>query len=46
MRNLSDPEALRVSTGFFNDNEDISRLVEALREVSAKDPEALAAPLF
>ena len=46
VRNLSEPEALRVSTGFFNDDEDISRLVEALREVTAKDPEALAAPLF
>ena len=46
VRNLSDPEALRVSTGFFNDDEDISRLVEALRSITAMDPEALSPPLF
>ena len=46
LRNLHDPEALRVSTGFFNDDEDIARLVEGLRAITAKDPEALAPPLF
>ena len=46
VRNLGDPEALRVSTGFFNDDEDISRLVEGLRTITAMDPEALAPPLF
>ena len=46
VRNLHDPEALRVSTGFFNDDEDIARLVEGLRAITAMDPDALAAPLF
>ncbi len=46
LRNLHDPEALRVSTGFFNDDEDIARLVEGLRAITAMDPDALAAPLF
>ena len=46
VRNLHDPEALRVSTGFFNDDEDIVRLVDGLRAITAKDPEALAPPLF
>ena len=46
VRNLHDPEALRVSTGFFNDDGDIARLVEGLRAIVAKDPDALAPPLF
>lgn len=46
VRNLHDPEALRVSTGFFNDDEDIARLVEGLRAITAMDPDALAPPLF
>ena len=46
VRNLKDPEALRVSTGFFNDGEDIARLVEGLRAITAKAPDELAPPLF
>ena len=46
LRNLADPESLRISTGFFNDDEDIARLVEGLRAITAMDPEALAPPLF
>ena len=46
IRNLHDPDALRVSTGFYNDDEDIARLVEGLRAITAKDPEDLAPPLF
>ena len=46
VRNLHDPEALRISTGFFNDAGDIARLVEGLQAITAKDPEALAPPLF
>ena len=46
VRNLHDPDALRVSTGFYNNDEDIARLVEGLRAITAMDPEALAPPLF
>ena len=46
IRNLHAPDALRVSTGFYNDDEDIARLVEGLRAITAKDPEDLAPPLF
>ena len=46
VRNLHDPDALRISTGFYNNDEDIARLVEGLRAITAMDPEALAPPLF
>jgi len=44
IRYLPRPYALRVSTGFYNDQFDIDRLVETLTEILTMDPEDL--PVF
>lgn len=41
LRYISEPYALRISTGFFNTETDIDRLVEALQEIQELDPESL-----
>jgi len=41
IRFLPHPYALRVSTGFYNTEDDIDRLVEALKHILADDPENL-----
>ncbi|MDX1615070.1 MAG: aminotransferase class V-fold PLP-dependent enzyme [Candidatus Promineifilaceae bacterium] len=41
IRYLPRPYSLRVSTGFYNDEDDIDRLVETLAEVLAMDPDQL-----
>ena len=46
LRNLGHPRALRISTGFYNNHDDIARLVEGLRAIAAADPESLPPPLF
>ena len=46
LRSLRHPEALRISTGFYNNDEDIARLVEGLEAITALDPESLPPPLF
>ena len=46
VRNLRQPETLRISTGFFNNEDDIARLVEGLRAITGMDPEALAPAFF
>ena len=46
LRNLGHPRALRISTGFYNNHDDIARVVEGLRAIAAADPESLPPPLF
>jgi len=41
VRYLYDPYALRISTGFYNTEADIDRLVDALRNILAGDPDSL-----
>ncbi len=41
LRFLTQPYALRISTGFYNTKEDIDRLISALEAILAADPEAL-----
>ncbi len=43
LRFLPDPYALRLSTGFYNTEADIDRLVAALQAILADEPEALPA---
>jgi L-cysteine/cystine lyase len=41
LRFIDQPYALRISTGFYNTEADIDRLVEALRDILKQDPESL-----
>lgn len=41
LRYISEPYALRISTGFFNTETDIDQLIEALQSIQALDPESL-----
>jgi selenocysteine lyase/cysteine desulfurase len=41
LRYVGQPYALRVSTGFFNDESDIERLLDALERITQRDPETL-----
>jgi L-cysteine/cystine lyase len=41
LRFLQTPYALRISTGFYNTEADIDRLVEVLRDILASDPDSL-----
>jgi L-cysteine/cystine lyase len=41
LRFLQKPYALRISTGFYNSEADIDRLIDALQEILASDPESL-----
>lgn len=44
LRYIPDPYALRISTGFFNTEADIDRLVAALQAIQKLDPESLPEP--
>ena len=44
LRSLPDPSALRICTGFYNDEADIDRLAKALEAVQKIDPELLPEP--
>ncbi len=41
LRFLNEPAALRISTGFYNNEEDIDRLIAALQAVQEMDPDLL-----
>lgn len=41
LRYIEHPYALRISTGFFNTEQDIDRLIEALQAIQQLEPEAL-----
>lgn len=44
LRYIQQPYALRVSTGFYNTEADIDRLIEALQAIQAADPDSLPRP--
>jgi L-cysteine/cystine lyase len=41
LRFISEPYALRISTGFYNTEADVDRLIEALQAIQKLDPELL-----